>query len=154
MNGFDGKREVGGALDVFDIDGMQWSTVTWSTSAGGGGGEGRKGPEARSVCALLALAIGGREKLVTLFGERDPSALGHAGAGKMLGDVWVYDIEDQTWTEVEARGSEKGRVPEPRGWFGADVLRDSEGGASIVVHGGLGENNERLGDVWQLTFEQ
>jgi hypothetical protein len=25
-----------------------------------------------------------------MFGERDPSSLGHAGAGKMLTDVWAF----------------------------------------------------------------
>ena len=32
----------------------------------------------------------GATRLVTLFGESDPSSLGHMGAGKMLADVWAY----------------------------------------------------------------
>jgi hypothetical protein len=33
---------------------------------------------------------------VTIFGERNPSSLGHAGAGKMFGDVWAYDIAGES----------------------------------------------------------
>ncbi|KAL2812280.1 kelch repeat protein [Aspergillus granulosus] len=142
MNGFDGKTEQGGALDIFDIPNNEWNTITFPA-------DGTSGPEARSVAALLAIQLNGRESLVTLFGERDPSSLGHAGAGKMLSDVWVFDIEDQKWSEVSVSGDEHGR-PAARGWFDADVL---DGRSGIVVHGGLAESNERLGDVWVLEFE-
>jgi hypothetical protein len=144
MNGFDGKTEQGGALDVFNVSSNEWRTITFAT-------DGISGPEARSVAALLAVTIAGRESLVTLFGERDPSSLGHAGAGKMLGDVWAFDIEDEKWSEVAVSNS-KGK-PAPRGWFDADVVDFDSGRSGIVVHGGLAESNERLGDVWVLEFE-
>ena len=35
--------------------------------------------------------------LGTLFGERDPISLGHAGAGKTLTDWRVYDIASDKW---------------------------------------------------------
>ncbi|KAI9680067.1 MAG: hypothetical protein M1817_005083 [Caeruleum heppii] len=73
---------------------------------------------------------------------------GHEGAGKMRGDVWVFDIASQTWTEAEAGPDER---PAARGWFDADVMHRTESDA-IVVHGGLDESNERLGDVWMLTL--
>jgi hypothetical protein len=143
MGGFDGNTEQGGSLDIFDIDDNYWSTETFPA-------DGTTGPEARSVFSLLPLTTKGKEYLVALFGERDPSSLGHAGAGKMLGDVWVYDIALKRWAKLDASGNDS--VPQPRGWFDADVVRGQDGTESIVIHGGLGENNERLGDVWLLTI--
>ncbi|KAJ5508979.1 hypothetical protein N7527_011122 [Penicillium freii] len=138
MNGFDGEREQGGRVDVYEPEANVWGSHSF-------GPDGVSGPSPRSVAALLPVAVSGRVYLVTLFGERDPSSLGHQGAGKMLGDVWVFDIETKLWTKIEARGDER---PDPRGWFDGDVLDDG----SIVVHGGLGESNNRLGDVWTLEF--
>ncbi|KAF2259780.1 galactose oxidase [Lojkania enalia] len=143
MNGFDGIKEQGGSLDIFDIATNAWSTETFNA-------DGSFGPEPRSVCALLALKIQGRDKLITLFGERDPSALGHAGAGKMLGDVWTYDIVENWWTKVDCSACDS--VPEPRGWFAADLIKGQDGMEKVIVHGGLGENNERLADVWLLEL--
>lgn len=52
---------------------------------GMGNGRGKKGPPPRSIYNLLALTINGKEELVTLFGELEPSKAGHKGAGKMWG---------------------------------------------------------------------
>ena len=86
--------------------------------------------------------------LITLFGERDPSSLGHAGAGKMLGDVWVFNVKSEAWTMVRSQGD----VPAPRGWFAADVAQGRDGKNTVVVHGGLTDDNTRLSDMWRLTF--
>ncbi|KAF9880630.1 kelch repeat protein [Colletotrichum karsti] len=136
MNGFDGKTERGGAVDIFNLTSQTWSTFSF-------GADGIDGPEARSVSAVLTISIQGKAHLVTLFGERDPSSLGHAGAGKMLEDVWAFDIEGQTWSKVDTQGT----PPAPRGWFDADATRDA-----VIVHGGLAEDNSRLGDIWELKF--
>lgn len=106
--------------------------------------DGKSGPTPRSVAALLPVSVFGKAYLATLFGERDPSSLGHQGAGKMLSDVWVFDIEGKKWEEVGVKGG----VPDARGWFDADVLGED----TVVVHDGLGEDNERLRDVWSLKF--
>lgn len=143
MNGFDGTTEQGGSIDVFDIAANSWSTKTFKA-------DGKDGPEARSVCALLSINIAKKDKLITLFGEHDPSSLGHAGAGKMLSDVWAYDITEDWWTKLEPSGSDG--FPDPRGWFDADVVKSDEGNDSVLVHGGLGEDNERLTDMWRLSF--
>lgn len=143
LNGFDGQTEQGGALDVFDVAAGTWSTHAYKP-------DGVDGPEARSVSALVTLEVGGRKTVVTLFGERDPSALGHAGAGKMLADAWAFDVHEKKWAKVEAE-SASGKSPAPRGWFDADVAEE-DGRQVIVVHGGLAEDNSRLGDVWKLTF--
>ena len=139
MNGFDGKTEQGGHIDIFDIPTGRWSTKSYQA-------DGISGPEARSVAALLALILSNRTTLVTLFGERDPSSVGHAGAGSMLGDFWLYDIEHNIWSKGKSRSSD---LPTPRGWFDADVL----GSNKVVVAGGLDEHNNRLQDMWTLTFE-
>lgn len=143
MNGFDGTTEQGGSVDIFDLATHSWSSQMFKA-------DGNDGPEARSVCVLLPVRLAGKDKLLTLFGEHDPSSLGHAGAGKMLSDVWIYDIIENWWTELSPNGADG--VPDPRGWFDADVIKKESGNESIVIHGGLGENNERLTDVWTLSF--
>ncbi|KAF2030527.1 kelch repeat protein-like protein [Setomelanomma holmii] len=143
MNGFDGNTEQGGSIDIFDIASNSWSTETFK-------GDGNDGPEARSVCVVLPVRLAKKDKLLTLFGEHDPSSLGHARAGKMLSDVWVYDISEKWWTQLQPNAPDG--VPDPRGWFDADVVKASSGNDSIILHGGLGENNERLTDVWLLSF--
>jgi hypothetical protein len=140
MNGFDGKTEQGGALDIYDPATNSWSTKTFTP-------DGTTGPTPRSVCALLPVKVNGNATLVTLFGERDPSSLGHQGAGMMLGDVWAYDVKTGEWSGVAITNSESDR-PLSRGWVGADVVD----GEKIVVQGGLGETNDRLDDLWVLSF--
>ncbi|KAL1966864.1 hypothetical protein VTN77DRAFT_3829 [Rasamsonia byssochlamydoides] len=143
MNGFDGKTEQGGSLDVYTPETNAWTSLQYPP-------DGRAGPAPRSVSALLAVHIttsaDGKRKtgLVTLFGERDPSALGHQGAGKMLSDVWLFDLASQTWHEVDVQGES----PAARGWFAADTVDENK----ILVQGGLGESNERIGDAWVLAF--
>jgi hypothetical protein len=78
--------------------------------------------------------------LLSLFGGRDPSSLGHQGAEKMLADVWADDAGSGAWVEVRQEGD---GPPAPRGWFAADVV----GEGKIVLQGGLAENNSRLGHV-------
>jgi hypothetical protein len=141
MNGFDGQTEQGGSLDIYDPTTNAWSSRQYLA-------DGISGPTPRSVSALLPLVVGGKPSLVTLFGERDPSSLGHQGAGKMLGDVWIYDIASAIWSEVATTRTDASNEPPTRGWFDADVVSQSE----ILVIGGLGEANERLSDAWLLRF--
>ncbi|KAH0356642.1 galactose oxidase, partial [Aureobasidium melanogenum] len=142
MGGFDGKHELGGEIDIYDIASDRWSTHTFSP-------DGNEGPGCRSVGTLLAINVHGRPSLITAFGESDPSALGHAGAGNMLPDAWLWDIETKKWSKIVTE--EGADVPQPRGWFAADVLNieDKEG---IIVQGGLAEDNQRLDDAWVLSF--
>jgi hypothetical protein len=140
MGGFDGKEEIGGAIDSFDLVSGKWESFHFRA-------DGERGPGARSVAALLPVVVAGKDCLVTVFGEADPSSLGHAGAGKMLEDAWVFDVEERRWLRLEVGGSKDGK-PAPRGWFGATVVDENR----LAVVGGLGEDNERLGDVWILEF--
>jgi hypothetical protein len=107
--------EQGGALDVFDETLNVWHTITFQA-------DGVLGPSLRSVSCLVSLSISGEQSLVTMFGERDPSGQGHQGARKMLADVWLFDIESQTWKEIQV---DDGNKPRARGWFDADVFYDS-----------------------------
>ncbi|EHY56929.1 hypothetical protein HRR83_001991 [Exophiala dermatitidis] len=147
MNGFDGKTEQGGRIDVFDLGQARWldkESIEFVP-------DGVNGPPPRSVSCLVPVNLGGgsnsnKPGLLTMFGERDPSSLGHQGAGKMLADVWLFDLESKSWTELELRLDGGGEKPVPRGWFGAAPV----GANAVVVHGGLSESNQRLGDVWLL----
>ena len=138
MHGFDGRTEQGGSLDSYDPGTDRWSTFQYNP-------DGKSGPIASSVSSLLPITINGRASLVTLFGELDPSALGHEGAGKMSDYIWKYDIEDKEWSQIRVGTGDK---PTARGWFAADTL----GQGKIVVHGGLDDDNGRLGDVWIIDF--
>ena len=142
MNGFDGQKEVGGDLDVYDPASDSWSTISFKA-------DGKNGPGARSVAALVPVKLNGSTSLITLFGESDPSSLGHQGAGKMLSDIWAYSLESKTWSEISVKSSEP--APDARGWFDADVV-SLEGKEGVAVSGGLGESNERLNDLWVLSF--
>ncbi len=146
MNGFDGNSEQGGSLDVYNPANNSWASQPFAADSA-------SGPVPRSVSALLALKTSGKPCLVTLFGERDPSSLGHQGAGKMLDDIWIYDIGSKTWREITIDKSKAATsdLPSARGWFDADVVQ-GDGNDKILVVGGLGESNERLDDAWLLSF--
>lgn len=125
MGGFDGKTEQRGMLDVYDPVEKSWMSIVYAP-------DGKEGPEARSVATLQTVKTpGGRDVLVTTFGERDPSALGHGGARKMLTDVWAFDVEKQTWSAVKVSG--KDGLPPARGWFDADTLKQAEMQSSFTV---------------------
>lgn len=138
MNGFDGERERGGSLDIYKPESNSWTTHVYTPDS-------RTGPQPRSVGALIPLNINQVPSLVTLFGECDPSTLGHQGAGKMLDDIWVFDLKSKSWSNVQVPKDEN--YPVARGWFAAEGV-----GNDILVQGGLGESNERLGDAWLLKF--
>ena len=140
MGGFDGKEEIGGSVESFDLASNKWKSFTFHA-------DGLSGPGARSVATLLPLKVSGKQYLVTVFGEADPSSLGHAGAGKMLEDAWAFELEGQTWSKLDIKEAPGGK-PAPRGWFGATAVSDHV----LAVVGGLGEDNERLSDMWTLEF--
>ncbi|KAJ9156167.1 Nitrile-specifier protein 5 [Pleurostoma richardsiae] len=72
-------------------------------------------PGNRSVAGLEAVtAGGGREYLVLLLGERDPSNAGHAAAGKFWDDVWAFQVPLHGHDHTAASVSDK-----VRGVFGA-----------------------------------
>lgn len=145
INGFDGKIEQGGTVDVYDLEQGKWSSIEYKP-------DGVNGPEPRSVSAFVPMTTStGRELLVTLFGEGAPSDLGHAGAGRMFADVWAWDVSAKHWHHVEFEA--QGASPLRRGWFDADVWASADGnGDRVVVHGGLHDDNRRLDDLWTLQI--
>ncbi|KAK7416464.1 hypothetical protein QQX98_005168 [Neonectria punicea] len=134
-------------------------------------------PAPRSVASLEALTIGGgREYLVLTMGEHDPSSEGHAGAGKFSDDVWMFQVPplgmtaasvtsavwqavgrktgEGKWTKVDLAPYDDDNdieMPAPRGWLSSAVMGDLEENA-ILIWGGLGEDNQRLGDGWILRL--
>ncbi|KAI9815241.1 MAG: hypothetical protein M1827_002721 [Pycnora praestabilis] len=147
IGGFDGKNEIGGVLDIYDIREDRWSSVTHSCGKDGDEGHennGPQGPSARSVAGLVVVDIKEKQYLIYTFGEADPSSLGHAGAGRFLEDVWAFDIEAGDWGRVEWEGE----TPAARGWFCAVAWEHKK----VVIQGGLGSSNVRLGDWWMLQF--
>ncbi|KAL7269427.1 hypothetical protein RUND412_007917 [Rhizina undulata] len=133
--GFNGKNELGDGVDVYDIASNSWNTLPAASPQ----------PEPRSVSNLTPLIHPKSKKLylIVLFGERDPSSLGHAGAGNFWEDVWAFDVEEGSWLEVNVEGEK----PVPRGWIS---VAQSDGG--VLLYGGLEEGNRRLGDAWVLEF--
>ncbi|KAI1389779.1 uncharacterized protein F4822DRAFT_213076 [Hypoxylon trugodes] len=137
-------------------------------------------PGNRSVASMeLVLGGGGREYLVLALGEQSPSAEGHAGAGRFYSDVWAFQVPplgmtaasvtdaflqavgrktgEGRWTRVttgpydnEVAADVEG--PGPRGWVASAPLGDLEENA-ILIFGGLGESNKRLGDAWIFRLE-
>lgn len=142
MGGFDGKHELGGEIDIYDITSDTWNTHKFTP-------DGNEGPGCRSVGSLLAINVHGKPSLITAFGESDPSALGHAGAGNMLPDAWIWDIETERWSKIVIDAGAE--VPQARGWYAADAVV-IEGKEGIIVQGGLAEDNQRLDDAWILSF--
>jgi hypothetical protein len=132
-------------------------------------------PGPRSVASLEALNVGGgREYLVLMLGERDPSGAGHAAAGKFWDDVWVFQVPPQgmsaaslhdavlqavgkksgegKWTKVETgpyddEDDASAGGPGPRGWMASAPMGELEENG-IVIWGGLDGENKRLGDGW------
>jgi hypothetical protein len=167
--GFAG-HELGSSLDVFHVDTNEW------TSIGMPNREGEEGhPLARSVHALIPVTPpvqvggGGEGKKILalmLFGERGPAPahLGHAGAGQFHQDAWALIRQDDLvskenpfgfrFEELEQTGEgDAEKVPLARGWFAAGWSAVKGQGGKVVVHGGLNDQNERLGDCWVGRIE-
>ena len=143
FGGFAG-HELGGPLDVYDIAKNAWTSVTPA---------GPDAPPARSVHTLLGVPKKKGSDLVAVMfgGERDPAPaeLGHDGAGFFRSDVWGLKYGANGEWIWEKAFVEDGNAPRERGWFAADVTENGE----VVVHGGLNEKNERMGDAWVLIVE-
>lgn len=140
-------------------------------------------PGHRSVAGLHTVTIGGptgREYLLLLLGERDPSDDGHNAAGKFWDDVWAYEIPRPSaaaaatsfvdswlgrtpaaagqgkWFKVETDAYDEEDVgaakgPGPRGWFATAHMGELEE-RGVVLWGGVDGQNSRLGDGWILRL--
>lgn len=202
--GFNGEGEEGGqvdflelAVDTFaDLSGEGQGEVALASKGGwdslvyesdenlaepGKTGGNRRAPGNRSVAGLHRITTGmGREYLVLLLGERDPSSMGHEGAGKFWSDVWVFQVPPQgmtgasfkdatwealgretgeaLWSEVYAADAEgvegddvRRLTPGERGWFASSAMGDLDESA-VILWGGLNGRNEREDNGWILRF--
>ncbi|MCJ1398905.1 hypothetical protein MMC11_002106 [Xylographa trunciseda] len=158
-----------GELSVFASS--KWKTISFP--------EGSQSPGNRSVAGLHPITTGqGRNYLLLFLGERDASSKGHEGAGRFWGDVWSYQLRpegmtaasfkdatrllvgaktaEDTWAQVEvpeatmSEGQKHG--PGELGWFASAQNNDFDAN-SVVFHGGINSDNERLGDCWILTVD-
>lgn len=189
--GFDGKSELGGPLTYLDLSVAMASSTDQSDKAelaltpSTGKWEiiapppNEYVPGDRSVAGLQPLTTGqGRNFLLLFLGEKDPSSMGHEGAGQFWDDVWSYQLQshsmtaasfkDATRTLVGAKTGEgswaqveipeatmtDGQLEHPgqRGWFASAQGQDLDRG-SIVIWGGLTSDNTRAGDGWVLTVD-
>lgn len=190
--GFNGEGEEGGELDILEL-GLEtfenvgsteevsvmakgkWETLDFKQ-------ENMRFPGNRSVAGLQSITTGmGREYLVLMLGERDPSSEGHQGAGKFWGDVWAFQcppkgmtaasFKDAAW---QALGRETGEglwsemlvadaegvegedvrklVPTERGWFASSTMGDADA-TGIILWGGLNGKNEREDNGWILRID-
>ncbi|KAF6833902.1 kelch domain-containing protein [Colletotrichum musicola] len=197
FGGFDGKSELGGQLDFIHLemdtfdDGVSkgeiavharggWQSIAQGTKTSEQEIEqvpSQAWPGNRSVAGLEAVTSGGgREFLVLIMGEREPSADGHAAAGTMWDDVWAFQVppqgmsaasvRDAMWQAI-GRPTGEGKwtklvmepydddnddgEPAPRGWFATAPMGDVEE-SGVLVWGGLSSDNRRQRDGWILRL--
>ncbi|WIA40680.1 hypothetical protein OEZ86_004378 [Tetradesmus obliquus] len=107
--------------------------------------------------------------IVAFGGEVSPSDKGHAGAGNFCAAAYCLSPPGHPCSEacthataagsnIDAAGSHRhsgwhvldaaGEGPGPRGWFAAAAVA----GGDLVVHGGLGGDNSRMGDMFRLCM--
>ncbi|WYZ41599.1 hypothetical protein EsH8_V_000494 [Colletotrichum jinshuiense] len=199
FGGYDGKGEIGGQLDFLHLemdtfdDGATKGEIAvhgrggWqSIVQGANSGEqeihlipGQAWPGSRSVAGLETVTSGaGREYLLLIMGERDPSSDGHSGAGAMWDDVWAFQVPPLGMTAASVRDAMMQAIgrptgegkwtrlttepydddnddgePAPRGWFATSPMGDVEEGG-VVVWGGLSNENKRLADGWILRLPE
>lgn len=135
-------------------------------------------PGARSVAGLHPVTTGqGRHYLLLFLGERDPSQSGHDSAGNFWSDVWSLQLNSEGMTAASFKDATRWLVgaktgqnswakvdvlensmtngnqahPGSRGWFGSTQGQDIDP-ASIILWGGVQEDNSRAGDGWILTL--
>ncbi|KAF9200912.1 hypothetical protein BGZ49_008855 [Haplosporangium sp. Z 27] len=151
--GFNGQEQSD--LVVYDISSGKWTQALPKPNT--------PVPGARSVHAIVPIAAkdAKSDRLLILFGEGDPSALGHDGAGNFWGDIWTVALPKSldgapgsslyvNYEQIPLEGSQGNseNVPGPRGWFPAQSWNDK-----VLVSGGLSSNNERLSDLYLLSLD-
>lgn len=197
FGGFDGKHEIGGAVDWLDLVSSTYddkagrgemplhpSQRGWQSDAFPVGSDNRGGPRDRSVAGMIPVSTGqGRNYLMIFGGETTPSGEGHAGAGKFLDDCWTFQLKPEGGTAAAVKDAARGVVMgkntgeaevqevryyneervmtqegqhKPmvgRGWFAAGAAGDVGASNTVVLWGGVNEENERLGDGWIIEVE-
>lgn len=137
------------AVDIYDIASNTWRTVTPTPDPS----HGHPGP--RSVHGFVGFSSPAHPTAVALLyhGEREASALGHAGAGKFWNDVWLlHGDSGEEGTLKWERVAVLGDSPEGRGWFPCASWVDDSATTRVVLFGGLLSSNERSDELWALEI--
>lgn len=129
--GFSGEQQ--GDIGVFDLQKSKWEVLPQGDQKG-------DVPAPRSVFSMTVL----QDKAIVFGGERKASDLGHEGAGAFTADLHALDLEALSWQALQAEGP----GPEARGWA-AMCPRTPQ---SILLFGGLNDQNVRMGEAWELEF--
>ncbi|KAL9060196.1 MAG: hypothetical protein Q9162_000810 [Coniocarpon cinnabarinum] len=115
--GFDGTRELGGAIDYLDIKSSTFhdklgsgemalhpSTDGWQMNNFPVGSENHGGMRHRSVAGMVPVSTGqGRSYLLIFGGESSASSAGHAAAGKFFDDMWSFQLRPEGGTAAALR---------------------------------------------------
>lgn len=146
--------ELGGdhVLDIYSIASNTWRSVVPMADPI----HGYPGP--RSVCGFVSCrpAPGSAAVAVVYHGEREPSSIGHAGAGTFWDDAWLLDYFSNKQGEFQWRKlvtAEGGECPEGRGWFPGASYVDEHGHTRVAMFGGLLTSNARSDELWMLETE-
>lgn len=103
-------------------------------------------PTARSVLGVgthdCSGACGNDGAILAYGGEVDPSDKGHEGAGDFCAELLGHSAGG-TWLSLDSSGE----GPGPRGWYACTTHK-----GDLVVHGGLGADNARRGDMYILRM--
>jgi len=140
-------------LDIYTIQTNTWRSIVPVPDPKYGH------PGARSVYGLVPFQSKSHPAAVALlyYGERDPSSLGHAGAGTFWNDIWLLEYhksqEDGSLSWKKICIAEGGQKPEARGWFPSGSYVDERGETKVAMFGGLLSSNERSDELWLLEFE-
>lgn len=104
-------------------------------------------PTARSVFSTVSIG----KYIIIYGGEVDPSDLGHMGAGKFSGEMYVLDTDTLLWKRCD-NGPVSVNHPGPRGWC-AFTGGEWNGKKGLLVYGGNSPSNDRLDDIYFLSSE-
>jgi len=135
-------------MDIYDISSDTWKSVVPSPDPTYGH------PAPRSVHGFASFRSNKHTEAVALLfhGEKDASAVGHAGAGTFWDDAWMLSFNPIhgrfSWTMLNVESTK----PEARGWFAYASSGEYEETTSVIMHGGLLSNNERADDMWLLRI--
>jgi hypothetical protein len=98
---------------------------------------------------------------VLYHGEREPSSIGHAGAGTFWDDAWLLDYFSSNnlnqgafqWSKLTATEGAASECPEGRGWFPGASYVDEHGHMRVAMFGGLLTSNARSDELWMLEIQ-
>jgi N-acetylneuraminic acid mutarotase len=128
FGGFNGKEL--GDLHVFDYRDHSWNDLTNQMTG--------DIPEERSVHVMCTLD----SELFVFGGEREPSKIGHAGAGEFFDDSFIFYPQINEWKRVTHEATLADR-PSARGWLNGVAINDT----TAAVFGGYNEHS-RLNDLY------